>query len=228
MKYIHGYGDYGHRIRTHLEPFPWTDTTKWRFNRLFGSSLAAKTLPSVDGHRKKKLEEDNKKLEEEQRQGNSRDEKPKTFEHKKIHQVRPGRLGDAGGFEYDMLTRILMENHSNREDPHMPFLFDGHSSAPYSTENAQYMALATFPSVFQRLVLLCQEALLGPASYLVKGSKFSTRQGSHDGTRTRFTGFFHGTSVLFMRQDHRNRLNLTNFQRYLLRLGLNFVKTLHQ
>ena len=107
----------------------------------------------------------------------------------------------------------------------MPFLFDGHSNAPHSTENAQYMALTTFPSVFQRLVLLCQEALLGPASYLVKGSKFSTRQGSHDGTRTRFTGFFHGTSVLFMRQDHRNRLNLTNFQRYLLRLGLNFVKT---
>ena len=118
-----------------------------------------------------------------------------------------------------------MENHTNREGRRMPFLFDGHSNAPHSTENAQYMALATFPSVFQRLVLLCQEALLGPASYLVKGSKFSTRQGSHDGTRTRFTGFFHGTSVLFMRQDHRNRLNLTNFQRYLLRLGLNFVKT---
>ena len=45
------------------------------------------------------------------------------------------------------------------------------------------------------------------------------------GLGTRFTGFFHGSSVLFMRQDHRNRLNLTNFQRYLLRLGLNFVKT---
>ena len=28
-----------------------------------------------------------------------------------------------------------------------------------------------------------------------------------------------------MRQDHLGRLNLTNFQRYLLRLGLNFVKT---
>ena len=137
----------------------------------------------------------------------------------------PGREGDAGGFEYEMLRRILMENHLNQDSPHMPFLFDGHSNAPHSTENAQYMALATFPSAFQRLVLLCQEALLGPASYLVKGSKFSTRQGSHDGTRTRFTGFFYGTSVLFMRQNHRNRLNLTNFQRYLLRLGLNFVKT---
>ena len=99
-----------------------------------------------------------------------------------------------------------MENHSNRKVNACPF-----STAiptrriPLKTLSA---VLATFPSVFQRLVLLCQEALLGPASYLVKGSKFSTRQGSHDGTRTRFTGFFHGTSVLFMRQDHRT-VNLT-------------------
>ena len=77
------------------------------FNRLFGSSLAAKTLADCRGKEtKKKLEKDNKKLEEEQRQGNSLDKKPETFTPKKIHQVWPGRLGDAGGFEYAMLTRI--------------------------------------------------------------------------------------------------------------------------
>jgi hypothetical protein len=199
VKYIHGYGPTpGVEPRPPHWPYSLDGHFEMAFNRLFLGPLWLQKR-----HQVLKMQ--------------------KSTNRGQVKHAWRGRLGDVGGFEYDMLVQLLSETFRRRGHP--PYLFDGHSHAPHSSESAEHMALATFPSTFQRLVLLCQEALLGPASYLVKGSKYSTRQGSHDGTRTRFTGFFYGASVLFMRQDHRNRLNLTNFQRYLLRLGLNFVKT---
>ena len=206
-RYLHGYGDY--RVPEHTTN-ALDGHFEMAFNRLFLGPLGCKTLPGSwrSCFRNARVER-------------SQEEENRGYFFKDAWE---GREGDAGGFEFEMLVQLLDD--PIRRDAKSIIFSTGNSQAPRSTENAQYMVEDTLPNLYQRLVILCQETLLGPATYL-------ERKQILDPTSERGRSYSDSLHRVLPRKlcpvhaprPLRTFRNLTNFQRYLLRLGLNFVKT---
>ena len=118
-RYLHGYGDY--RVPEHTTN-ALDGHFEMAFNRLFlGPLWLQKRYLAREAFVKRKG------LREAKRKEN------RYF----FKDAWEGREGDAGGFEFEMLVQLLDDQHPTGRRKH--YLFDGHSQAPRSTENAQYM-----------------------------------------------------------------------------------------